>query len=122
MRCDQYIGLNERAEKLLQLDKTQPVKITTIKEFPNGNIVSETHIEQQTITVREKYSTFLQAFNEDPEILYKHTLENGDVYYEFLQCEPWSSGPCYFIALKDKEGKVAEESLWTDEELEPYNM
>jgi hypothetical protein len=44
-------------------------------------------------------------------------MPNGSVFEEFVQAEPWSGGPCYYIALKNKRGAVVRQSLWTDEEL-----
>ena len=42
------------------------------------------------------------------------------VYREFIQDEPWSSGPHTFLALKDRLGQVVKESLWDDEEIDEY--
>jgi hypothetical protein len=39
------------------------------------------------------------------------------VYEEFVQATPWSGGPCYHIALRDRTGKVVANSLWSEEEL-----
>jgi hypothetical protein len=39
-------------------------------------------------------------------------------YTEYVYATPWSSGPMYFIALKDNEtGDPVPDSLWTDEEM-----
>lgn len=36
---------------------------------------------------------------------------------EYVQAEPWSSGPMYFIALM-RNGQPVPESLWSEEEIE----
>jgi hypothetical protein len=44
-----------------------------------------------------------------------------DKYCEFIQAEPWSSGPMFFIALQNnKDGSIIKESLWSEEEIEQY--
>ena len=50
-----------------------------------------------------------------PQMLHAFRV-NGEVYEEYVQASPWSSGPMYFYALK-KAGVPVEESLWTEDEI-----
>ncbi len=51
----------------------------------------------------------------------KYSLPDGRVLVEDVQSEPWSSGPCYFLALKDhKTGDWVEETLWSEEEMNEH--
>lgn len=67
---------------------------------------------------REQYDTFETAWSGD-YLLYKYTADDGVMTYEYMQAVPWSSGPCYFIALRwgDTDKKVAR-SLWKTREME----
>jgi len=40
------------------------------------------------------------------------------VYAEYVQDEPWSSGPCIFLALRGPDGAPVTESLWPQEDLD----
>ena len=63
----------------------------------------------------KQYDTFEGAFcNKFPLFSY------DEKYFEYVQEEPWSSGPMFFIALKDAEGTPVSESLWTQEEIDAY--
>jgi hypothetical protein len=50
--------------------------------------------------------------------LSRYTLPTGEVYEEFVQASPWSSGPVFFLALKDADGNEVEGSLWSDEDID----
>lgn len=93
MRADQYVGLNDRAVALLFGGKSNPA-----------------------LTI-EQIGVITGAWDSVVADLRQYTLPNGCVYREKVQAEPWSSGPCYFVALVDETGAWVPESLWTDEEL-----
>jgi hypothetical protein len=122
MRCDQYIGLNYWANKMLydhrqtgvmerwfypdetEIDDPKPFLVDSVR----------TRIPTHKIEIIGKIEG---AWNPHVADLRRFTLEDGTIYEEYIQAEPWSSGPCYFIALKDSEGNPVPESLWTDEEI-----
>ena len=61
--------------------------------------------------------TYSGAWGSD-HVLYEYHLD-GEVYEEFVQAEPWSSGSCFFLALRDSEsGEAVPKSLWTEKEIE----
>lgn len=119
IRKDQYIGLNERVEELV---KGTPVCVyveVTTRVYPDGR-----HEEQEPKPVyessvkREEHDVIHGAWTDMVAPLHKYTFPDGRVYFEAIQAAPWSSGPCYFIALKDERGEWVPESRWSDEEIE----
>ena len=86
-RWDKYIGLNPKGTSLVSDPSTTKEIIGKIK------------------------GAWVNVVND----LHRYTLPNGRVYQEYVQLEPWMGGPCYFIALKDKRGRILRRTLWTDE-------
>ena len=90
MRCDQFAGLNEWAWNATQLPSTYKV---------------------------ESGATFTGMFGcKYP--LFCYTFEDGRVFTEHVQASPWSSGPVFFLSLKDINGEWLAESLWAQHDLE----
>ena len=116
MRCDQAMGLNERARAIVapQYRKYQD---KTVRTYEDGQVVELTQAGQECLIKYEKCGEFNGFGHYD---LTRYTLPNGDVYQEFEQASPWSSGPCIFLALTDKSGNEVKESLWTDQEIESH--
>jgi hypothetical protein len=54
-------------------------------------------------------------FDDDSVSLYRHQLTNGLFADEFLQSQPWSSGPCSFIGLKVSNGT---EFVWDQKSID----
>lgn len=106
MRTTQYIGLNPEAEAWL----AKNCKSTTSIICPTcGNV-----------TLPELISTNLKEitgmFNEHVDFLRQYETHTGEKVETFIQAEPWSSGPCIFLALKYSESGIAF-CLWGDEEI-----
>ena len=119
MRCDQYMGLNDRAKKIVE-GTVVSIQRKIIDTYPDGRVEeSTTEVEVSDVTI-EDTETFAEGFNKYP--LYKYTLVGGTEYFEYVQEEPWSSGPMFFIALKDQNGNPVKDSLWTDEELRSFGV
>jgi hypothetical protein len=92
-RSDQFMGLTDQAYELIQ-DAT--------KEAECGH--------------------YKGMFGDDYSLT-EYIMVDGSRYQEFLQADPWSGGPVFFIALKKynsntDEWDVVEESLWSDSEIE----
>lgn len=49
--------------------------------------------------------------------LRKFTFPDGRTFFERLQADPWSSGPCAFFALQDETGVWLIDSKWTEAEI-----
>ena len=121
MRMVQFIGLHERATKLITLD---PILIHTDfieRKFPDGRIEKLVHpcygnpIKWKT---GDKY--FYTDFSDNKCYLDVYTFPDGKVYYEAVQEIYWSSGPMIFTAFKDENDIFIENSRWTIEELNSY--
>jgi hypothetical protein len=52
--------------------------------------------------------------------LYEHKLKLGGCAVEFLQADPWSSGPCFFLGLRvfDKDGCLYRTFEWSQDEID----
>lgn len=114
MRHTQYFGLTQKAKQLIT-DLTV-VQDHIIRKFPDGHIEEFDQMNSLDMTRSEDYkdASYVGMFDDGPT-LRKYTLRDGTIYFEFVQASPWSSGPCIFLALKDKDGNVVEESLWDNE-------
>ena len=104
MRCDQHIGLPQRALDFLGRYEAQ------------GPVCPTCHRSMQAVlkVIGHYEGMFMQAYD-----LYRHPLNDGYAD-EFLQASPWSSGPMFFIGLRtyDEQGNLKEEIKWDEDEIE----
>lgn len=117
-RSTSFIGLNDRARKLVEGRMTE-VTDHTIRTWPDGrteNLEPVSTMVSDTVVLEGKSGCVHGMFGE-PYPLDAYRLFDGTLYKEKVQAEPWSSGPVIFTALVDGEGKWVEESKWTDEEI-----
>lgn len=115
MRCDQYIGLNDWARRLVT--GKQKVREQGVRTFASGKKKSFSRWRRIPLVRSEHAGVIRGAYKPQVAKLHRYTLPDGQVLVEFVQATPWSGGPCYFIALKDKQGNALPESLWSDEEI-----
>jgi hypothetical protein len=115
MRCDQYVGLNPWASKLV----SRKIKVheVGVRTFPNGRSKRFNRWYRMPLARITKIGKIKGAWNDHVADLHRYTFPDGRVFVEYVQASPWSGGPCYFIALKDRHGRPVPESLWTDDEL-----
>lgn len=119
MRTDQYIGLNGWAQSLLAANCVD-ARVVKLALFEDETKILSDEIERVPLYTTEVIGDIKGAFWPDDVVanLHRYTFPNGDVYEEFLQASPWSSGPCYFIALKEGgDGAVIVDSLWPEEKI-----
>lgn len=114
-RSDQYIGLNPWARRLV--NSKQKVREEGIRTYANGKKQRFNRWRRMPDARREHAGIIRGAWLPKVAPLHRYTMPDGTVYVEFVQCTPWSGGPCYFIALMDKHGNPVPQSLWTDEEI-----
>ena len=114
-RSDQYIGLNPWAKHLV----TRKVKVREhgVRTFADGTKQRFSRWRRMPLVRSEHAGIIRGAWNPMVARLHRYTMPSGEVLTEYVQAEPWCSGPCYFIALMDKHGKPVPESLWTEEEM-----
>ncbi len=115
MRTDQYVGLNPWATR--KVSKTMWVREVGVRILPGGRRQPFNRKLPVPVARKEVIGQIEGAFTDIVANLYRHTMPNGKAYDEFVQATPWSSGPCYFLALKDSDGNVVPESLWSEDEL-----
>jgi hypothetical protein len=114
-RSDQYIGLNTWARKLVTRKLT--VREEGTRTFPGGKKQRFSRWRRMPVARKQHVGVIRGAWIPVVAVLHRYTMPNGEQYVEFVQANPWSSGPQYFIALKDSRGNPVPESLWTDEEI-----
>lgn len=115
MRCDQYIGLNNWARRLVT--RKAKVREYGVQVFADGARKQFSRWRRIPLVRTEHAGAIRGAYKPQVNKLHRYTLPGGEQYTEYVQATPWSGGPCYFIALKDKHGNPVPESLWTDAEL-----
>jgi hypothetical protein len=115
MRMDQYVGLNKWATR--KVNRRIKVREVGVRHFPGGKSRQFDRWVRMPLARREVIGQVPGAYKDVVANLYRYTLPKGEVYEEFIQATPWSGGPCYHIALKDRRGNVVRQSLWTDDEL-----
>lgn len=126
MRMDQYVGLPERATKWLEANVMKETTDTLVVSYVNG---VETHRGKTTVIgpLATEYATIAGAWADTVAPLFRYKMFDGREVEEYVQAEPWSSGPMFFIALRYvgktpcETGCTCEPSLeslaWTEEEI-----
>ena len=112
------MGLNEWARKFVEGEEIHLFTDVVHRTFPGGEtvVVGPTDIKGRNVTVLP-HDTLEGAFGNDFP-LWHYKFDDGREYFEYVQAEPWSSGPCFFIALRDSKGDPVPESLWPQSEIE----
>ncbi len=115
MRIEQYMGLNGWAKNLVT--RKQKVREHGVRIFGDGSRKQFSRWVRVSLVRSEHAGAIATASHKENRILHRYTLPNGVQYTEYLQACPGSGGPCYFIALKDSQGNLVPESLWTKDEI-----
>lgn len=128
IRCTQIIGLNERAEQLIEGEEILLYDLTEKRRYPDGR---EEALPPRPVfgssVSKEVCGVFYGMFEEEYP-LHRYTLPSGEIYEERVQAEPWSSGPCIFLALICAGGEVWQpqgapadswlaQTLWSEAEI-----
>jgi hypothetical protein len=105
MRCDQIFGLPIGAIEFLRKYEVQP------EACP--------HCKRPFDRKPDVCGYYLGMFD-DPYNLYRHLLVDGRTAEEFVQADPWSSGPCMFLGLRvyDTNADLENEFLWSQEDID----
>lgn len=123
IREDQYYGLSERGRELVEGEQVLLYHREEKRYYPDGRVEKLNPQPVYGSSVRkEKIGTLAGAWCDVVALLYRYVLPDGTVYTESIQAVPWSSGPCYFIALRDEVGNWVPESFWTDKEAREYGF
>jgi hypothetical protein len=115
-RFDQYRGLNDWAQKTVR--RKQKVRQIGVNHFADGTRKRFARWTRLPVARVQVIGILRGVWVDKVADLHRYTMPDGKVYEEYVQAEPWSSGPVYHIALRDvKTGKPVPQSLWTDEEI-----
>lgn len=115
-RSTTLVGLNPAAKELLK-PRLAGTKEITVTLFDGTRLPTTTEPFYQALP-SEDLGPVLGMFDETVHILRKYTLQSGQQIEEYIQAEPWSSGPVIFLALRDVQTKQPIEGcMWSDEEM-----
>jgi hypothetical protein len=116
IRTTQVYGLSEAGRRLVEGERILLCTERGERQYPDGHTEPfEREVHGPSVTTEETGRTFSGMFGEEFP-LHRYLLPNGRVLEEHVQAEPWSSGPCIFLALKEGRRWVRE-SLWSDEDV-----
>jgi len=122
MRTEQLMGLSPAGKQYLEnfyksCGTRHGHRYETI-QWGNGEVEFKDEAIQVSNVISVPASTFDGAYGGEYELdTYIHKDNHNVWITEYLQATQWSSGPMYFIALKNASGPI-EETLWTEEEME----
>lgn len=120
IRMDQHMGLSPEARTMIAGEKVLLYYRTELREMPNGEsvkVIDREPVYGSSVKCEETPARYVgMFFDEYP--LYKYILPDGTELFETVQAEPWSSGPCFFLCLRDSDGYIIEESKWSQVEID----
>ena len=118
IRMDQHMGLNQWAAKFVAGTRVFLYTEKVERVHPDRRVEKfrPRRVYGSSVRKEESGSSFSGMFG-DTYPLHTYTFPDGRVYAESVQAEPWSSGPCFFLALKDENGAWVPESLWSEEAI-----
>jgi hypothetical protein len=118
---DQFMGLNAWATKVLEgcgkphFSGKHETRGVVLADGTEGAV--EVPVLESCVRREPTGKKYLGMFDNEYEFL-RHTFRDGRMLEEHVQASPWSSGPVFFLALKDEKGEWIKESLWSEEEIE----
>lgn len=76
--------------------------------LPNTEVVENAEL----IGKKSKYRAEFAFDVPNTQTLGLYKLQDGTIAHEFVQYNPWSSGPMFFTALCDESGNLVEGAYW----------
>ena len=114
-RSVSWVGLNDRAYNLLKSNKRTYTETIVRVYDDNGEIQKCIKIGIDPNYIEKKYDEYECFYDIYP--LMQYIVPDGVEYFEFIQSDPWDSGPSVFTALRDKDNNPIKETLWTEKEI-----
>ncbi len=112
MRTTQFMGLTEAAQAYIHDYAIHNVEIKC--EYCGG-------IKEPSEPQYEETGEVTGMFGEPVHML-KRYKTIGDQFEEYVQADPWSSGPCIYLALRwSNNKKPIEETLWDEATIQGEN-
>lgn len=118
IRCDQHMGLTGAAEELVRGNKVLLYTEKRKRTYPDGRVewTPSQNIYDSDVREEDSGMSYTGMFEQKYE-LSRYIFPDGRVLTEAVQANPWSSGPVFFLALKDEKGEWVKESLWSEEDI-----
>jgi hypothetical protein len=119
-RSTQIIGLNPVATELVAGREMVTYHETGERIWPDGQREAFSRDVTGSDVYRENSGRWYYGMFPDEEYpLLRYRLPDGNWLYEAVQADPWSAGPCIFLALRDgaPDGPWLPETLWSDQEI-----
>jgi hypothetical protein len=121
MRCDQYIGLPDRADELIDGLISEETGEKFDGMYVEHDLMQYREPSELDKLVREIYhligeKDFRKAATLCDQAANASRKRGRVLFREKNQCSPWSSGPCHFLKLVDAEGNDV--CSWSDEEID----
>jgi len=103
IRMDQFVGLNPWASALVEGERVFAYTQETTRVYPDGRreVMPPKPIHESSVKKEDSGKIYLGMF-QDKYPLSKYTAPDGKVYFGAVQDSSWSSGPMFFLALKDE--------------------
>ncbi|MFA6842993.1 MAG: hypothetical protein WCR33_01185 [Bacilli bacterium] len=123
MRCTQFFGLSKNANDWLEKYCKQTHYFQKVFRAYDGSDewveVENSEGTQLVSKPLEENEKVFGMFGEEVYVLQQYEMDNGSIVEEYVQADPWSSGPCIFLCLRfQSTKKFVNKSLWKDEEIE----
>jgi hypothetical protein len=120
------MGLNEGADKWLAKHCIHTNYIvetkTTMLDWQGNPLPKTTTTVTNTckkIHISNTNNFITGMFEEQVHELVEYVTIGGSTVEEYIQAEPWSSGPVIFLALRFKETKEPiRQSLWSEDDID----
>lgn len=111
-RSTQFIGLNSRGKKFIRSNaECTPEQVC----FACGNTTGGA---TKRIGLGDVEGMFGEKVYQLQQFIHRKT---GKKFEEYVQTEPWSSGPMIFLALRwSKTKRSVANTQWTEEEVNSY--
>lgn len=118
-RSTQWMGFTPESHKwLLNNAICEKVSVITTKLYRDDRREINETINDEINSI-ETGQEVTGMFEELVHKIREYPLKNGKVVEEYIQAEPWSSGPCIFMALRYKDTKKPiRASLWSQKEID----
>ncbi len=117
-RSDSMAGLNHWARKFVKGETVSFTENTT-RIYSDGREEVMPPKEVETSLVESDWNgDFCSGYDDHP--LRKYIFPDGKVYFEYEQAQYSSSGPVFFLALKDEDGRPVQKSLWSKKAIQKH--
>lgn len=113
----QVVGLSEKGAKLVESKPALVARDYVTRVFLKDGRIQNFNKEVWEESVVKFTWTEIEGMYDDVVGLTAYNLPDGQLLREHVQLSPWSSGPMFFFALKDRDGNWIPESLWTTREV-----